>query len=78
MKITFVLQGYSKHPIGGGKMVFEYANRLAERGGMKSPSFLTALRERLIVIVRYQRFCAAAIIVFLSGVIRSGFRCTRL
>lgn len=32
MKITFVLQGYSKHPIGGGKMVFEYANRLAERG----------------------------------------------
>lgn len=32
MKITFVLQGYSKHPIGGVKMVFEYANRLAERG----------------------------------------------
>lgn len=31
MQITFVLQGYSKHPIGGGKMVFEYSNRLAER-----------------------------------------------
>lgn len=32
MKITFVLPGYSKHPIGGFKMVFEYANRLSARG----------------------------------------------
>lgn len=32
MNITFVLPGYSRHPIGGYKMVFEYANRLVEDG----------------------------------------------
>lgn len=32
MKITFVLPGYSKHPVGGYKMVFEYANRFVARG----------------------------------------------
>lgn len=32
MKINFVLPGPSVFPIGGYKMVFEYANRLSERG----------------------------------------------
>ena len=32
MRITFILPGYSKNPIGGFKMVFEYANRFVNRG----------------------------------------------
>lgn len=32
MNITFVLLGLPKHPIGGVKMVFEYANRFVLRG----------------------------------------------
>lgn len=32
MKICFVLPGFSRTPIGGYKMVYEYANRLQERG----------------------------------------------
>lgn len=32
MRITLVLPGYSKAPIGGFKMVFEYANRFVTRG----------------------------------------------
>lgn len=32
MKITFVLEGYPKYPVGGIKMVFEYANRFIVRG----------------------------------------------
>ena len=32
MKICFVLPRYSRRPIGGHKIVYEYANRLAERG----------------------------------------------
>ena len=31
-KITFVLPGYSKAPVGGYKIVFEYANQLADDG----------------------------------------------
>lgn len=40
MKITFVLPGYSRHPIGGYKMVFEYANRLSEDGNIVNILFL--------------------------------------
>lgn len=32
MKISFVLPGVSRVPVGGYKMTFEYANRLCERG----------------------------------------------
>ena len=32
MRLTLVLPGYSKAPIGGFKMVFEYANRFVARG----------------------------------------------
>lgn len=32
MRITFVLPGFSAHPIGGFKIVYEYASRLQERG----------------------------------------------
>lgn len=32
MRITFVLPGWARFPIGGFKVVYEYANRLAERG----------------------------------------------
>lgn len=31
MKLTFVLEGYPKYPVGGIKMVFEYANRFIAR-----------------------------------------------
>ena len=35
MRITFVLPGWSlRKPIGGFKVVYEYANRLSERGHM--------------------------------------------
>ena len=32
MKISFVLPGVSRIPVGGFKMAFEYANRLSNRG----------------------------------------------
>ncbi|MCJ7509167.1 MAG: glycosyltransferase family 4 protein [candidate division Zixibacteria bacterium] len=32
MRITFVLPGWSRKPIGGFKIIYEYANRLAVRG----------------------------------------------
>lgn len=32
MKIIFVLLGLSKHPVGGFKIVFEYANRFTACG----------------------------------------------
>ena len=32
MRLTFVLPGYYKHPIGGYRVHFEHANRLAARG----------------------------------------------
>lgn len=32
MKITFALTGYAPRPVGGYKVVFQYANHLAERG----------------------------------------------
>ena len=32
MKITFVMPGYSLKPVGGIKVVYEYANKLASRG----------------------------------------------
>lgn len=32
MKISFVLPGVSRVPVGGYKMIFEYANRLCKRG----------------------------------------------
>ena len=32
MKITFIPHGYSPKPIGGLKVVYEYANRLVARG----------------------------------------------
>ena len=32
MKISFVLPGFSRVPVGGYKMVFEYANRLVRHG----------------------------------------------
>ncbi|MDD5867378.1 MAG: glycosyltransferase family 4 protein [Lachnospiraceae bacterium] len=32
MKLCFVLPGFSKSPAGGYKIIYEYANRLAERG----------------------------------------------
>lgn len=32
MRITYVLPGFARHPVGGFKIVYEYANGLAERG----------------------------------------------
>lgn len=32
MKITFILPGWTTSPVGGFKVVYEYSNRLAERG----------------------------------------------
>src|SRR5215210_4529234 len=32
MRVTFVLPGYPLHPVGGFRVVYEYANRLAARG----------------------------------------------
>jgi glycosyltransferase involved in cell wall biosynthesis len=32
MKLTFLMNGVSLHPVGGVKIMLEYANRLAERG----------------------------------------------
>lgn len=32
MKVCFVLPKYQRHPIGGYKIVYEYANRLVEKG----------------------------------------------
>lgn len=32
MKISFILPGFTRHPVGGYKIVFEYANRLSKNG----------------------------------------------
>jgi glycosyltransferase involved in cell wall biosynthesis len=32
MRVTFVLPGYRNHPIGGYRVVYEYANRLHDKG----------------------------------------------
>ncbi|HVP36194.1 MAG TPA: glycosyltransferase family 4 protein [Terriglobales bacterium] len=32
MRITFILPGWAKSPVGGFKVVYEYANRLSEKG----------------------------------------------
>ena len=32
MKVTFIFAGYSRLPVGGYRVVYEYANRLARRG----------------------------------------------
>jgi hypothetical protein len=32
MRVTFVLPAYPRYPIGGYRVVYEYANRLVERG----------------------------------------------
>ncbi len=47
MKICYVLPKFTRQPIGGYKMVFEYANRLADRGHEVSLLFLNddALRK---------------------------------
>ena len=41
MKITFCLPSFAEHPIGGFKMVFEYANRLSKNGHKVNIVFLT-------------------------------------
>jgi L-malate glycosyltransferase len=32
MKLTFILPGYSRKPVGGHRIIYEYANRLSARG----------------------------------------------
>src|SRR4051794_19718590 len=59
MKITFVLPGSSRVPMGGYKVVFEYANCLSERGHTVTvihPAHLdekAELREKLYHNARY-------------------------
>lgn len=58
MELTFVLPGYSRNPIGGYKIVFEYANRFAALGhkvnivfdcyhGAKSHHYLPSFVKRI-------------------------------
>lgn len=65
MKITFLLPGISTHPVGGFKIVYEYANRLSKRGhevsivfdtknGLKRhnlPEFLRKILNYFIVLI---------------------------
>lgn len=60
MKITFILPGYCLKPVGGAKVVYEYANRLAKRGHevcVIHPNFMNNLPKKqfhwLRTIVRY-------------------------
>ena len=54
MKVCFVLPKFSRKPIGGFKIVFEYANRLSQKGHKvailflkkKLSSFLTKIEPR--------------------------------
>lgn len=67
LKISFVLSGVSKKPIGGFKVVYEYANRLSERGyqckilfmcqdTLKSYKFLIPFVRKLMVKVLVSYF----------------------
>jgi glycosyltransferase involved in cell wall biosynthesis len=59
MNITFILPGPGKHPVGGYKVVYEYANHLADRGHIVTivhPAMLeidTQWRDRPKKWVRY-------------------------
>lgn len=48
MKINFVLPGNSNLPIGGNKIVYQYANELCSRGHQVSLTFLFDLRTNKI------------------------------
>jgi len=60
MNITFILPGFIKIPIGGVKVVVEYANRLAERGNevtlvypleVRTGNLLYSLRKKISLVV---------------------------
>jgi hypothetical protein len=45
VKITFVLPGYADHPVGGYKVVYEYANNLVRNGHAATIVYLQQLRK---------------------------------
>lgn len=50
MKITFCMPGYNRKPIGGYKMVYEYANRLVEKGHDVSIVFVVGKALNMIKV----------------------------
>jgi glycosyltransferase involved in cell wall biosynthesis len=48
MKITFVLPGYPRKPVGGCRVVYEYANHLSTRGHEMTVAHATKLPTNLI------------------------------
>ena len=46
MKICFILPGFTRTPIGGYKIVYEYANRLSTSGNQVSLVFLNNEKMR--------------------------------
>jgi len=52
MKITFVMPGYSLKPVGGIKVVYDYANQLASRGHE-----VTVLHSHRLHVCRTQKTC---------------------
>jgi glycosyltransferase involved in cell wall biosynthesis len=64
MKIVFILPQEATHPIGGFKVVYEYANGLVNRGhhvhivhlALTTPKFMSRQIKEKLRIVRYFRF----------------------
>ena len=52
MSITLVLPGYSKVPVGGFKMVFEYANRFVARG--HAVSIVFDCSSSILIYLKYR------------------------
>lgn len=65
MNITFVLPKVSRYPVGGYKMIFEYANRLAERGHNLSVVFLN---DRLMEKYRIHPMIRKRIARIITGI----------
>lgn len=63
LRITFVLPGKRPAPVGGFKVVYEYANRLAERGFQvtivhaANPDKHASLKQRFRRLLTYLRSC---------------------
>ena len=77
VRVTFVLPGAGSVPVGGFKVVYEYANRLSERGHTVTvvhtaqPDRQASTRERL------KKACALCSATSTRATDRAGSSCTR-
>ena len=67
MRITFVLPGWARKPLGGFKIIYEYANRLASRGYAVTVIHPLMISAKEMQIVSRFKYIMKWIIFFLLG-----------